>query len=291
MRCHLMQTFDKIYVLDLHGNANKKEVTPEGKPDKNIFDIRQGVAVVVGIKHKKKEAANLLMFFIKNYGALVNPNIQRSEKKSIAEMNFKQLAPRAPYFMFYDVNLDALDHYDKGFSVSEFLPRQSTGIISARDELVVDVSKSELASRLNDFLAPSQTADQVRAKYFGSRKAGKYPKGDSRGWSLAEKRPVLAEKDTSVSIRKINYRPLDTRWICYDPDIVDWPRLETMERFNDGQNIALLSPRMTADDFSPLVSNLIISNKTGSRYDQTYFFSPLPLPRRTGPRPNPPDQL
>ena len=52
MRWHLMQTFDAIYVLDLHGNANKKEVTPEGKPDKNVFDIRQGVSVMIAVKKR-----------------------------------------------------------------------------------------------------------------------------------------------------------------------------------------------------------------------------------------------
>jgi predicted helicase len=62
------------------------------------------------------------------------------------------------------------------------------------------------------------------------------------------------------------------RWICYDEDIVDWPRTETMAHFNDGENVALLTPRMTADDFSPLVSDAKISNKTASRYDQSYFF-------------------
>ena len=50
MRWRLMQTFDKIYVLDLHGNANKREVTPEGDADKNVFDIRQGVAILIGLK-------------------------------------------------------------------------------------------------------------------------------------------------------------------------------------------------------------------------------------------------
>lgn len=52
MRWHLMKTFDKIYVLDLHGNSKKKEVTPEGKPDKNVFDIMQGVAIIIGVKRK-----------------------------------------------------------------------------------------------------------------------------------------------------------------------------------------------------------------------------------------------
>ncbi len=52
MRWHLMESFDKIYVIDLHGNAKKKEVSPDGSPDKNVFDIQQGVAIVIGVKVK-----------------------------------------------------------------------------------------------------------------------------------------------------------------------------------------------------------------------------------------------
>lgn len=33
MRKHLLESFDSIYVLDLHGNAKKKEVLPDGSPD------------------------------------------------------------------------------------------------------------------------------------------------------------------------------------------------------------------------------------------------------------------
>ena len=43
MRKSLMETFDKIYILDLHGNSKKKEVSPDGGKDENVFDIQQGV--------------------------------------------------------------------------------------------------------------------------------------------------------------------------------------------------------------------------------------------------------
>lgn len=49
MRWHLMQTFDHIHVLDLHGNANKKEVSHDGSPDKNVFDLTQGVAIIIAV--------------------------------------------------------------------------------------------------------------------------------------------------------------------------------------------------------------------------------------------------
>ena len=50
MRQSLMRTFDAIYFLDLHGNALKKEICPDGSPDQNVFDIRQGVAIAFFVK-------------------------------------------------------------------------------------------------------------------------------------------------------------------------------------------------------------------------------------------------
>jgi hypothetical protein len=53
MREELMKTFDKIYILDLHGNAKKKETAPDGSTDQNVFDIMQGVSINIFVKKKK----------------------------------------------------------------------------------------------------------------------------------------------------------------------------------------------------------------------------------------------
>ena len=54
MREELMKTFDKVYILDLHGNSKKKEVCLDGSPDQNVFDIMQGVSINIFVKKKKK---------------------------------------------------------------------------------------------------------------------------------------------------------------------------------------------------------------------------------------------
>ena len=56
MRRSLMGTFDDIYILDLHGNALKRETCPDGSPDKNVFDIRQGVAIAFLVKHGNSDS-------------------------------------------------------------------------------------------------------------------------------------------------------------------------------------------------------------------------------------------
>jgi predicted helicase len=54
MREELAKSFDKIYILDLHGNSKKKEVCPDGSPDQNVFDIMQGVSINIFVKKKKQ---------------------------------------------------------------------------------------------------------------------------------------------------------------------------------------------------------------------------------------------
>ena len=271
MRWHLMRTFDRIDVLDLHGNANKKEIGPDGSADKNVFDIRQGVAIIVATKLRGSEPGLAEV----RHGSLWGRREDKYDAlRAVGENRpaLEKLEPRKPYYMFYPADLGALDRYDEGFSLSKLFQSQSTGIISARDDLTVAFDQEELEDRAADFLDADRTDDEVRALFFGTRSRKKYEPGDSRGWRLAEKRPLLMAKDVNKSIKLIHYRPFDNRSIWYDADIVDWPRTDTMGRFTDVPNMALLSPRMTADDYSPLITDNIISNKTASRYDQTYFF-------------------
>ncbi len=66
MRQHLMQTFDEIYVLDLHGNSNKHEVAPNGEKDENVFDIQQGVSILIAIKSPSSRKGSLSLRVVGN---------------------------------------------------------------------------------------------------------------------------------------------------------------------------------------------------------------------------------
>ena len=59
MRNNLLESFDKIYILDLHGNSKKKEVSPDGSADQNVFDIMQGVSINIFVKTEVKRKNKL----------------------------------------------------------------------------------------------------------------------------------------------------------------------------------------------------------------------------------------
>jgi predicted helicase len=51
MRRALMEAFDELYLLNLHGNAREGETAPDGSPDENVFDIQQGVALLIAVRN------------------------------------------------------------------------------------------------------------------------------------------------------------------------------------------------------------------------------------------------
>lgn len=274
MRWHLMQTFDRIHVLDLHGNSNKKEVSPDGKPDKNVFDIMQGVAIIIAVKHRRKSKEPKPLAEVRHgelWGTRDGKYAQLWDgtTASLAATPLPHKAPQYPFVLRdYDVEVE----YAKGFSVAELMPENVTGVVTARDGLVVAQSEQELADRIAEFVNPTVSDADIRARFFGGKSGGKYPPGDSRGWKLPAARQALSSADWRKDIQPIEYRPFDTRAILYRTDMVDWAREGVMRHVLQRKNIALLTPRMTADNYSAFATNALISNKTASRYDQSYFF-------------------
>jgi hypothetical protein len=147
MRQSLMRSFNQIHVLDLHGNAKKKEVAPDGSKDENIFDIEQGVAISI---------------FVKKPG--LEPGVwrgdwwgKRLEKyKAGAELALKNVAHKrigatGPTYLFLDQSADDWDEYFGGLPVNEIFPINSVGIVTARDNLAIQFTEAEVAKVISDF--------------------------------------------------------------------------------------------------------------------------------------------
>lgn len=68
MRWKLLTIFDEIYILDLHGNSNRKETAPDGRKDENVFDIQQGVSICLFIKKTNRPNELAQVFHSDLYG-------------------------------------------------------------------------------------------------------------------------------------------------------------------------------------------------------------------------------
>lgn len=240
MRWHLAKTFDSIYVLDLHGNAKKKETAPDGSKDENVFNIMQGVGIIMAVKSGTKTTDLASIYHAELYG-------KRSEKfKMLAgDIEFKKITPDAKYVHFIPRDTKGQEEYDRFIDINELFKKSSSGILTARDRIVLDFDKEGLEKRMLKFSDLSVNDDNTRSWMFPGKKDGKYLAGDSRGWQLSDARKAVASQDISENIKKIKYRPFDERYLYYVPEMVDWGRFDVMQNYVLGKNVGLLYSRMT----------------------------------------------
>ena len=139
MRRELLRVFDKIYILDLHGNSRKKETAPDGSKDENVFDIMQGVSINIFVKtsHDDKKDAELFHFDIlgtreEKYSFL--------NEHSLQSVSWQQLTPQAPQYFFVPKDFALQEEYEKGFPIDQLMPIYSSGVKTSNDEeLVSDI--------------------------------------------------------------------------------------------------------------------------------------------------------
>ncbi|MCQ2747546.1 N-6 DNA methylase [Helicobacter pylori] len=207
LRRSLLECYDELYILNLHGNARKKEETPQGAKDENVFNIMQGVSINLFVK--KAQATKPKIHYYDVYG-------ERAEKyaflaqNDLSSIEWLELAPREPFYLLLPLKTPLLEEYEQGFSVQDMFQIGSTGICSQRDHVVFHKDKESLLKLLKDFstLEPSE----LRRKYdIGD---------DSRDWRLNN-----AIKEVKTNIKRLEeyivscqYRPFDYRWTYYTPN-------------------------------------------------------------------------
>ena len=149
MRRSLLQTFDSVYILDLHGNSRKKEVCPDGSNDQNVFDIMQGVSINLFIKKGNKKANQLGRVYHSDLYGKREAKYSFLEKSSISSIEWKEIKAEKPYYFFIDKDLGLLNEFNKGINLRELFPQNSMGIATGRDAELVDFFKEELQSKFD----------------------------------------------------------------------------------------------------------------------------------------------
>jgi predicted helicase len=239
MRQSLMTTFQHLRVLDLHGNANKKEKAPDGAEDKNVFDIRQGVGMCLATRISENQSVQHADLW-----GTREAKYEWLNTHSVAHTSFTRLLPDSPYYFFEPQNIDARAEYDQGWKITDAMPVNSAGFITARDHFVVDFDRDDLLARIAEFADKNVCDAELRRKYFAGCGSSKYPDGDTRGWKLPEaRRSVASDKKWGERIQVCLYRPFDTRYVYWADWMVDWPRPEVMRQMLVGPNRALLTAR------------------------------------------------
>ncbi|GAA7103164.1 DNA methyltransferase [Helicobacter pylori] len=221
LRRSLLECYDELYILNLHGNARKKEETPQGTKDENVFNIMQGVSINLFVK--KAQVVKQKIHYYDVYG-------ERAEKYTFLAQNdlnsieWLELTPRAPFYLLLPLKTPLLDEYEQGFSVKDMFQISSVGIVTGRDHVIFHKDKESLLKLLKDFstLEPSELRRIYKIKK------------DSRDWRLEYAiRDVRANADNLEKyIVSCQYRPFDYRWTYYtgkSKSFIAYPRGEVFK--------------------------------------------------------------
>ena len=268
MRQNLMQTFTDIYILDLHGNSKKKEVSPDGSPDQNVFDIQQGVSVGIFIKEPGKNVPAKV-----HHAELWGDRASKYKSLNLLDIDTVEWAVIETYppdYIFIDQDLEIKAEYNIGWRVPEILPVNTLGFQSHRDHFSIGFSRSTLQQRLQEFRDIRFSDQDIKSKYNLK---------DNRDWSLKESRQkIRQEEDWKRWLIKFYYRPFDLRFCYFSTIAMDYPRVIFQQHITE-ENICLNVVRQTkANEWRhALVANtptpaLYVELKDGSNAFPLYLY-------------------
>lgn len=260
MRQSLMNAFDDIYLLDLHGNVKKQETAPDGGPDENVFDIQQGVAIALFVKRRDAHRKPAQVFHADLWGLRNTPPPPGGKygwlsENDITTTEWTELKPRAPLYLFVQRDDSKSEEYHQGWPLNEVFPVRSVGIITARDKLAVQWSAADMRRVAADFVA--REPDDARRAY------GLRP--DVTDWKVPwAQRDLRRHPDRDSHVRRFLYRPFDYRYTYYTGESRGFlcrPRADVMRHMFRGPNLALCVGRA-----GQVVSSYMWDVVTASKY-------------------------
>jgi len=256
MRWHLTKTFDKIYVLDLHGNAKKKETAPGGGRDENVFDIMQGVGIILAIKTKRKR--------LDQSSEVFHADLYGTRKYKFNELTgtpkWQKLTLDSKMFYFVSKNTKGQEEYEKGFKLDELFPKNVTGIVTMGDNFIVNERKDVIAERVQKLARCEYDESTLNASFNLGKNYAKFVLDNCKQLNFEESKIV-----------KLNYRPFDEQWTYFDNKVI-WRWRENVMKHLLKNNVSInFCRQVISDNFSHiLVSNHLmddsyVSNKSRER--------------------------
>lgn len=270
MRRKLLETFDEMYILNLHGSSRIGEKTPEGGKDENVFDIQQGVAIALYTKlerppeEKKVHYADLWGLRSQKYETLLETDAGTTE--------WQELRPTAPYYFFVPKDFTLLETYREFWKVSDVFEDWSFGVATHRDHFVVGFTREEIIQRLGVFagnLPNDLVKESLKLK-------------DTRDWKLDEARQQAKAGCLEDAIRPYAYRVFDVRYVCYSSVLLERDRYGIMKHVLNRGNLGLnLTRRLRDPIWRHVYATSFVTDKTLlSSKDNCYFFPLYLYPER-----------
>ena len=278
MRLSLLREFSEIHILDLHGNSKKKERTPDGDKDENVFDIQQGVAIGLFLrKIDLDDSAQVLHDDLwgqrdaghggGKYGWLSDNHV----KGTIA--NGVSISSRAPQHLFVPRDEALVEEYEAAWSLPRiFSPNgdPAPGIVTTHDQFAISWTRKEAASKVERLLSTKSEHEARQIWRLCSQNQWQY---DRAKWELSD-------GTWRGKVETVLYRPFDLRATVFDRNVAVHRRERVMRHMLAGENLALISVRQVAEGiFNHAIASTVIadfrttlSNKGGAYLFPLYTY-------------------
>jgi predicted helicase len=247
MRKHLLETFDDIYILDLHGNSKKKEKLPDGGKDENVFDIQQGVAISIFIRRGNEKKGLGTVHHAEVYGKREN-KFQMLNESDLKNIKWKDLDYSEPYYFFVPKDFRSEDEYSIGFSITDLFQKWASGVATAKDDFIIRFSVDEIKELRDCFDIISD--QEIVQKYKTDKKKVAIVRNDLKN-TVGEYTPIL-------------YRPFDVRYTLYSPNsegVFQRPRPEIMTHLLKDNLAFLTCKQQTSFDFQHTFLSTTITDR------------------------------
>ena len=267
MRQSLLNSFDQIYILDLHGNFRKKEKSPDGSKDENIFDIQQGVAISFFIKKPGVEKG----VWHADFWGTRKEKYKKALGYSWKTLEWKKITPQQEYKslrLFVPRDTKNENFYNQGWFVPDIFPIHSVGIATGRDKFTIQPSEQKMYDIVKEFASLGE--QDARSKFNIAK--------DTSAWNLVAAQENIKENGFTIKnnilkkILPVLYRPFDVRYTYYtnkSGGFLARPLYDIMRHMLKNNNIGLITCKQFSGEgwrhvfiANLLVESCFISNLT-----------------------------
>ena len=261
MRWSMLNTYDEIYVLDLHGNTKKKETAPDGSADINVFDIMQGVSINLLIKTGRKKTGELAQVYHCDLYGKREFKYDFLSNNSIKTVPYVKIDNVAPSYVFVQKNLTSQSSYEAGFKINELFFDPAPGFVTCHDQFAISLTIEEQKIKAKQLIeSNSQKEAEINYKLCSTNQ-----------WNYSKAKAFLSKAGWDEQLTAIHYRPFDIRWTIYNSNVCTHRRFDrAMQHFYKKENIGLIFTRQVKSSSGwehLFISNLMfessyLSNKT-----------------------------
>ena len=253
MRQSLMKSFNIMYCFNLHGSSRIEETLPEAERDENVFDIIQGVCILLCVKERDNRTP--VKVYYADMRGLREDKYNILSETDVQTTAWNGLQPASPYYLFVPQVTEHSAEYENGLVISDIFVESSTGIFTARDKLTIHPTTEKLQETVIDFVSLSE--NDAREKYELPR--------DTQDWKVHLAQADLRNHpDVEQHIAPIQYRPFDIRWTYYTGQSRGFhcaPRPAAMHHLLT-ENLALCVNRGIR---SPVWQHALVTNKISEK--------------------------